>query len=507
MTSSRFEEPHNKRVASGIRRSRSGWAFDFAADRWVIHEHVNEYTFDFRNLAVEPPILETLKYVMVWFVENLSCAASVNYLNGFRRFVRRSARSRGKSLSRIDSADLLSYRAKLGRNNMCQLGAVSRVVRKWHALGLPGVTDAAAELLDELTIPGNRRGEAVRTMDTVKGPLIDIEYDSVVGELRDRYQCGQLSSRDYALSLLVISLGPRPLQLAGLKLKDLCIGRDANGSAEYLLRVPRSKQPGRPLRSLFTDRLLHSELGALVEAHVNSIRSQLRDLLPDIEEAPLFPSRRGVIRPPGFELHSSSKEISKEFSRIVQGLKLTSVRTGRAMRLSPYRFRRTVGTRAAAEGAGELVIAELLDHTDTQNVGVYVESVPAFAQRIDRAAALHFAALSNAFTGEPVPRRDIDQRSATLHEIWSPQFSEPGHTNGGCIESGPCSALAPIACYTCRRFRPFMDGPHQAVLDHLLEQREALRLKDERVAKVLDRTILAVAQVIRKCEPQRKVDR
>jgi hypothetical protein len=38
-----------------------------------------------------------------------------------------------------------------------------------------------------------------------------------------------------------------------------------------------------------------------------------------------------------------------------------------------------------------------------------------------------------------------------------------------------------------------------------LQEREALRGKDERIAKVLDQTILAVAQVIQKCELHSKV--
>jgi hypothetical protein len=388
---------------------------------------------------------------------------------------------------------------------MWRFGAVSRVIRKWHALGVPGVSEAAVNLLEELTIPGNEKGAAIRTMDPITGPLIDVEYDSVVAGLRDRYECGTLSTGDYVLALLVIALGPRPLQLAALKLRDLVVGKDSAGSDVYLLRVPRAKQPGYQLRSLFTDRLLHSELGRLVDRHANTIRSQYENLISNPDEAPLFPAQRSTSRPAGFELHSSSDELSKRFRLIVESLELKSVRTGRLMRVTPYRFRRTVGTRAAAEGLGELVIAAILDHSDTQNVGVYVENVPAFAERIDRAAAFHFAAVANAFTGELVSRRDNASPSTRLEEIWSPQFSEPGNSAGGCVDKGPCAALAPIACYTCRRFRPFFDGPHDVVLDHLLKEREVHRGKDERVAQVLDRTILAVAQVIQKCELQRKV--
>jgi hypothetical protein len=342
-------------------------------------------------------------------------------------------------------------------------------------------------------------------MDPITGPLIDLEYDSVVSGLRDRYECGAFSTGDYVLALLVISLGPRPLQLAALKLKDFVVGKDSAGSDVYLLRVPRAKQLGYQLRSIFTERLLHSELGCLVESHVKSVRRQYEGILENPDEAPLFPARRSISKSSGFEFHCSSYALSRRFTLIVESLKLKSIRTGKPLRVTPYRFRRTVGTRAAAEGSGELVIAAILDHSDTQNVGVYVENVPAFSERIDRAAAFHFAAVADAFMGKVIARRDSASPSSRLEEIWSPQFSEPGNSAGGCVGNESCAALAPIACYTCRRFRPFVDGPHGAVLDHLLQEREVLRRKDERIAKVLDRTILAVAQVIQKCEPQGKV--
>lgn len=45
-----------------------------------------------------------------------------------------------------------------------------------------------------------------------------------------------------------------------------------------------------------------------------------------------------------------------------------------------------------------------------------------------------------------------------------------------------------------------MDGPHEAVLQHLLDQREKqLRDSDKRIASINDRTIFAVAAVIEEC--------
>ena len=70
--------------------------------------------------------------------------------------------------------------------------------------------------------------------------------------------------------------------------------------------------------------------------------------------------------------------------------------------------------------------------------------------------------------------------------------------------NGFCGLAAPIACYTCKNFQPWLDGPHEAVLAHLLAKREQLlSTTDARIASVNDRTILAVAEVIRRCDEVR----
>jgi len=72
---------------------------------------------------------------------------------------------------------------------------------------------------------------------------------------------------------------------------------------------------------------------------------------------------------------------------------------------------------------------------------------------------------------------------------------------GNCGKFGFCGSLAPIACYTCSNFQPWLDGPHDAVLMHLISERERLLVgSDIRIASINDRTILAVAEVVKQCE-------
>lgn len=76
---------------------------------------------------------------------------------------------------------------------------------------------------------------------------------------------------------------------------------------------------------------------------------------------------------------------------------------------------------------------------------------------------------------------------------------------GSCGRDGPCSFMAPIACYTCKSFQAWVDGPHEAVLDYLLAERGRLiAATDMRIATVNDRTILAVAEVVQLARERRK---
>jgi hypothetical protein len=75
-----------------------------------------------------------------------------------------------------------------------------------------------------------------------------------------------------------------------------------------------------------------------------------------------------------------------------------------------------------------------------------------------------------------------------------------GAEMGTCGTESFCGLAAPIACYTCRSFRPWADGPHEAVLNFLLEKRKRIvGVGDVRQAEINDRTILAVAEVVQLC--------
>lgn len=72
---------------------------------------------------------------------------------------------------------------------------------------------------------------------------------------------------------------------------------------------------------------------------------------------------------------------------------------------------------------------------------------------------------------------------------------------GSCGGFAHCGFARPIACYAgCPDFESWLDGPHEAALDYMLERREKLiATADVRIASINDRAILGCAQVILRC--------
>ncbi len=482
--------------------TRNGAKFDPRLDRWSYRDSTVTVSLDFLSLRATNNLIKSTKKVLIWYAENRSPDHLMNMFERFEHLLKYSKLGLDES-SHINSNVLINYRASLSSKNSWYLGNLSGFLKKWHSLGVVGVTDDAIALLKQLRLKGNRKGEAVSTMDTLDGPFTDLEVEAIHTAVDNGYKMGDISLDDYLLVWLFLALGQRPIQYASLKVCDFGASVGKDGVTIYSLNIPRAKQQDQLSRSTFSQRVLVPQIGEKFLQHIEVVKAMFTGTLADTSVAPLFPSKRSRKNEPnGFEFHRTSKSLSVDLKNALNRLKVISERTGEHLHITATRFRRTIGTRAAMEGHGELVIAELLDHTDTQNVGVYVQATPEIVERIDKAMALHLAPLAQAFAGviiktESEARRKDDPTS----RICDPRFEPSMKPMGNCGQHGFCGELAPISCYTCRSFQPWLDGPHEAVLNHLISERERMmEVSDSRIASINDRTILAVAEVVRRCD-------
>ena len=180
-----------------------------------------------------------------------------------------------------------------------------------------------------------------------------------------------------------------------------------------------------------------------------------------------------------------------------------SERTKSRLSITPLRLRRTKGTLAGKEGYGVLAIAEILDHSDTTNAHVYTENGPETAEIIDKAMAAKLAPFAQAFSGLIVTDPKDSPRGNDPKSVIR---SESSSQVGNCGHFGFCGAFAPLACYTCKRFNPWLEGPHEEVLQTLIDERERVLREtgDTLIANANDRTIIAVTQVIEECRKMKR---
>jgi hypothetical protein len=465
-------------------RTRGGVTFDPRTDIWSYRDGVKQVRVNFSLIAglLSAEMLHSLKAVLVWYCKYSSPSSVINMYSRVLALAKCLTKDRPITIERVSAIDLLNYKITLGNDPTGYLGGLSSILKKWHGLGLPGVSEDAISLLRDLRLNGNTKGIAVQTMDPVLGPYTGIELESIQTALNDCFAAGAIAEDAYLLAWLFISLGQRPSQYAALKVSDIS-GMLIDGEVHYSLKVPRVKQRNaHPRVQLKT-------------------RQRFQGKLAEPNDAPMFPCAKKSAWAPGYKFHQTGQGLTKRLNDTLLSLRVYSERTGDLLHISPIRFRRTLGTRAAQEGHGELVIAEMLDHSDTQHVGSYVASVPEIAARIDRAMAMEMAPLAQAFKGALIN----NESEATRHgdpssRILDLRIDRSMKPMGSCGQYSFCEFNAPIACYTCRSFEPWLDGPHEAVLNHLLEKREQLLVTtDTRMAAVNDRTILAVAEVIQLC--------
>ncbi len=214
---------------------------------------------------------------------------------------------------------------------------------------------------------------------------------------------------------------------------------------------------------------------------------------------PLFIcSERG--RNARFEYHRTADEIGDLVQSIFEKVA--------PLRANSKRFRHTLAKRAHDDGADIYVIAELLDHADIQQVKVYTEGSADIVDRLNRTMAMELAPVAQAFAGLLITRDDIEAHDAgkakRIHDRALPD-GKGADPLGNCGLHGFCGLARPVACYTCRNFRPWDDGPHEQVLSGLLQHREAQQGKGfaPRIYGLHDRTITAVARVVQLCEERR----
>jgi integrase len=497
--------------------SHNGFEFDYLQDKWVLNRNVTinlAFLKQFKDI-----VAEDVRDTLVYFSENNSASHVSNLTDNLKLYL---------SLSKADNFSelgFLTFKGSLLKKDEYKLSVVRGFIRQMRYLGLNGnINEAVYKLTDQWRLSSNEKGVAVLSLDPEIGPFSSIEFEAIGLNAAHKYAEGDLSTERYAVLSLFKATGRRTEQIASLKVRDFFLTSKFTGSPTYVVNIPRIKQRGGRFRTQFKPFGLVKSVGQVIEQHIKEsiadVEAQLERKLTPVEqsELPLFVGCNEIntmktLSGEDFldflksELsHISSSALSGRLVTATSKLKVVSERTGELIHVNPYRFRYTLGTRAAIEGAGTLTIATLLDHSDTQNVGVYVANVPEFAIEISKIMNQPLARYAAAFAGKLV--KDEDEANKENAGATRIPLREKDCDVGSCGTSAFCQDYAPIACYLCPKFRPWANAPHHLVLQWLMEEREQLKADtdgDMTVVTINDRAIVAVCQVIKLCQEQNHV--
>jgi integrase len=478
--------------------TRDGVVFNPHLDQWPLgglsRKQILKFD-EFDRLSIG--VVRRLKWLLIIQFKEKSFAHGSNLYNNFLWFYRSVLSMLNASCERIELSHILTFKATLNDATEWKLGVLRILLTDMSRLGFGIASDEVLEYLESSTIRGNIKGTSIRTRDPNKGAFSDTELLAIQSSLNDAYASGEISLYGFAIVWLFLAYGCRPIQIAAMKEKDLLVSENGDGKA-YALRIPRAKQRGRGHRDVFSARYCSKPIGALLERVIERNASRRVELQLDEGDAPLFISRE-VGGMPELEYHRTSHSIGATVNTAIKRLS--------GLKGNSKRFRITLGQRAVDDGKDKWTVAELLDHSDTQNVEVYFEASPAMVLRLDRHLAMTLAPLAQAFSGvvvetEQEARRGNDRSSRIYDRTLVDNIADP---LGTCGQMSFCGLAAPYACYTCRHFQPWIDGPHEEFMAAMIADRK--RQEDDgispKIFTIRDRAILAAAEVIQLCSAEK----
>jgi integrase len=366
----------------------------------------------------------------------------------------------------------------------------------------PGVDDDVAFAIENWSIRGCVKGELVSSRDPDQGPLKEREFAALIQLIRKQ----QPVSLGQAATALCVELGPNAKNICFLEERDLRVFTDPADSSKrrYQLDVLRIKK--RLAHRQTKRRPISAYLGVVLENLIEENRRRFGGV-PDPKRPILCRlSVRGdnlheSLRS-RFQWHPTSGDIYFWISRYAESNQLRAPGDDpkRIIHLTPRRLRYTFACRLAAAGAPKRLIAEALDHSDLQHVGVYVEVSGKLAGRLTEAFDAQMGPLVDLFMGR-ILKTESDgvafKENARIQGRGLKGELLPGI--GLCGSSSMCRLHPPLTCYACDHFQPLKSGPHEKSLELAQELRKRYVSADgsrNEGLVTIDRAIVRIQAVI-----------
>ncbi|MDK2767839.1 MAG: tyrosine-type recombinase/integrase [Sphingomonas sp.] len=486
---------------------RAGLPVDVSGPVWRLNDPMRAASINWANFPLTDCIaLDGIKGYHVHLIKNGSAAAVANAFHQVSLLVRMPAfQQAAASGEAIPYLALSQARDYLGKEDQWKLHYGRAMYRWCTQTGYDGFDQRVLDQIEEWRIGGNRKGAAVRSRDPNEGPLTSREVSAIVTALRAARLTGAMPLPEQAALALALAFGSNSSQFASMREDDVEPLQSGGAIAAWIVSIPRHKKGEALSRTSFRRRKLTGLYGEIIQDLIewNGTRPTFEN-----DARPLI--RKGTLRmrttfDDQWQAHISAATFTQLLQRAVRRLGITTY-GGKPLEVTCRRFRYTLPSRMVANGASQAAVADVLDHSDLQNVPVYWEIHSDIVDQIDTAMTTALAPRAQAFAGiirnEAEAIRGDDESSRRF-------LADPGSNRieviGNCGEFRFCGITAPYACYTCVKFQAWMNGPHREVLDQLQrarDQRESLGLHPKMVG-IEDELIEAVTDTIARIAAKR----
>jgi integrase len=448
---------------------------------WTWYDGGVAMKIDWAALQLNPELIEIGKGFMAYALEKYAPRTAVMFADTLR-FLSSTNLATGLPW---DTHQLVTALEKLKKTRAVLIGfrrlyrwAMDRGINGFDSITYLGIKDVKSDRVDPyarifLSQSGLGLDEEVRLLKRIEREVLPISWDEAQFNI---------------VLHLGFELAPRSIQFHSLDIADFELIESADHQRYYTLWLPMAKKVGqrRPERR---PRKVTSRLGEKISRHISEIQRQFGS-----DCGPLFVSPNGK--------RLSVNEIGK-------GLKheLREAGIDKANQVTIL-LRHHLGQGLADQGTPADMIAELLGHNSTVAARAYVTATPNIARIKEKAlgkSPAYQRIMRSLLTGEVVQRRDTAAERAIRGVIDTQYIGDigacalPVHTH--------CPYNPVYACYTCKKFHPFVDGRHEQVKEAL--QREAQRFIDmaEQAGDLIHNrplaqhqtTILAVSATIERC--------
>lgn len=301
------------------------------------------------------------------------------------------------------------------------------------------------------------------------------------------FEQGNLPICLYVYFWFSLILGLRQSQLLKIKCKDFTY---KEMECMYYLKIEKIKQRGSAKNEIRSIRL-PPLLNELTKYHLQ--KCKLRNRTYIFHESGT--NKQGIEMP---DEEIKSLKDTQLNSSLLTGLNLRLANRGvvceRDVKKRPYvvnniRFKHTMLTRAAINGATAFELAELAMHSNLESVQYYIDAIPEARAAVRESVGPILKSIAMRFTNTFYEGGYMEAVEKLPNQIKRHYGIDKGKPVGVCGANINCMLNAPIACLTCVKFEPFTDAPFDEIKDFLVESKEGE--SDLRIAGIYDEYIEA----------------